>query len=319
MQAIFNVALPIFGVILAGLLAGRWRILGGEATAALNAFVSYFALPVLFFGTLARTPVRAVLDPALMLGFSLVVLATFALGMLSTWLAVRGGLARMSLQGIAASWGNVGYMGVPLCLAAFGEPGLPPAMLAVIVTSIISMVFGVMLIELEVAAGHGPVVTFLNAAWNVARNPLPLSIVAGIIWSGLALPLPTPVEKWLDLLGAAASPCALFAIGLFLSDKPVSDTGQSVRHGLAEAGLATLIKLLVQPLLAAIVLPWFMDIKSVAGQAALVMASLPTAANAFVLAKQFNIQVEQNTASVLLSTAFSVLTVSALLVWLRVN
>jgi predicted permease len=323
MQAIFNVALPIFGVILAGLLAGRWRILGGEATAALNAFVSYFALPVLFFGTLARTPVGAVLDPDLMLGFSIVVLATFALGMLSTRLAVRGGLARMSLQGIAASWGNVGYMGVPLCLAAFGEAGLPPAMLAVIVTSIISMVFGVMLIELEVAAGagsvRGPVVTFLNAAWNVARNPLPMSIVAGIVWSGLALPLPTPVEKWLDLLGAAAAPCALFAIGLFLSDKPVSDTGQSVRHGLAEAGLATSIKLLVQPLLAAVVLPWFIDLKSVAGQAALVMASLPTAANAFVLAKQFNVQVEQNTASVLLSTAFSVVTISALLVWLRVT
>jgi malonate transporter len=312
MQAIFNVALPIFGVILAGLLAGRWRILGGEATAALNAFVSYFALPVLFFGTLARTPVRAVLDPHLMLGFSLVVLATFAVGMLSTWLAVRGGLARMSLQGIASSWGNVGYMGVPICLAAFGEPGLPPAMLAVIVTSVISMVFGVMLIELEVAAGHGPVLMFFTAAWNVARNPLPLSIAAGIAWSGLALPLPIPVEKWIDLLGAAASPCALFAIGLFLSDK-------SVRHGLAEAGLATLIKLLLQPLLAAVVLPHFIDLKSVAGQAALVMASLPTAANAFVLAKQFNVQVEQNTASVLLSTAFSVLTVSALLVWLRVT
>jgi malonate transporter and related proteins len=312
MQAIVNVALPIFGVILAGLLAGRWRILGGEATAALNAFVSYFALPVLFFGTLARTPVRAVLDPQLMLGFSLVVLATFAVGMLSTWLAVRGGLARMSLQGIASSWGNVGYMGVPICLAAFGEPGLPPAMLAVIVTSVISMVFGVMLIELEVAAGHGPVLTFFTAAWNVARNPLPLSIAAGIAWSGLALPLPTPVEKWIDLLGAAASPCALFAIGLFLSDK-------SVRKGLAEAGLATLIKLLLQPLLAAVVLPHFIDLKSVAGQAALVMASLPTAANAFVLAKQFNVQVEQNTASVLLSTAFSVLTVSALLVWLRVT
>ena len=87
MQAIFNVALPIFGVILAGLLAGRWRILGGEATAALNAFVSYFALPVLFFGTLARTPVGVVLDPALMLGFGLVVVATFLAGMLSSRLA----------------------------------------------------------------------------------------------------------------------------------------------------------------------------------------------------------------------------------------
>jgi len=319
MQAILNVAVPIFGVILAGYLAGRWRILGGEATAALNAFVSFFALPVLFFGTLARTPVAAVLDPRLMLGFGLVVLATFAVGMLSTWLAVGGGLARMSLQAIAASWGNVGYMGVPLCLAAFGEQGLPPAMLAVIVTSIIAMVFGVMLIELEVAAGHGPILTFLNAAWNVVRNPLPVSIVAGIAYSALALPLPTPVEKWLDLLGAAASPCALFAIGLFLSDKSVSGTDKSLRSGLAEAGLATLIKLLLQPLLAVCVLPFFVDLKSVPGQVALLMAALPTAANAFVLAKQFDIQVEQNTASVLLSTAFSVVTVSALLVWLRVT
>jgi malonate transporter len=52
---------------------------------------------------------------------------------------------------------------------------------------------------------------------------------------------------------------------------------------------------------------------------ALLMAALPTAANAFVLAKQFDISVEQNTAAVLLSTAFSVLTVSAVLVWLRVG
>src|SRR5436190_2456611 len=310
MQAIFNVALPVFGLILAGYLAGRWRVLGGEATAALTAFVSTFALPALFFGALARTPVEAVLDPALMAGFGLVVLATFATGMLSTRLAVKGGLARMSLQGIAASWGNVGYMGVPLCLAAFGEAGLPPAMLAVIATSVIAMACGVMLIELEVAAGHHPIATFLKAAWTVARNPLPVSIAAGIVYSGLALPLPTPVEKWIDLLGAAASPCALFAIGLFLSDK-------SVRSGLAEAGLATLIKLLLQPLLAACVLPLFVDLRTVPGQVALLMASLPTAANAFVLAKQFDIQVEQNTASVLLSTAFSVITVSALLVWLR--
>ena len=312
MQAILNVAFPIFGVILAGYLAGRWRILGGEATAALNAFVSYFALPVLFFGTLARTPVQAVLDPALLGGFSLAVVTTFAVGMITTRLVSRGGLAAMSLQGIASSWGNVGYMGVPLCLAAFGESGLPPAMLTVIMTAVVSMVFGVMLIELEVAAGHGPIRTFFRAAFNVVRNPLPLSIAFGIAASWIGVPVPVPVEKWIDLLGAAAAPCALFAIGLFLSDK-------SIKSGLAEAGLATLIKLLLQPLLAALILPAFIDIRSIPGQVALLMAALPTAANAFVLAKQFDVSVEQNTAAVLLSTAFSVITVSALLVWLRVS
>jgi predicted permease len=274
--------------------------------------VSYFALPVLFFGTLARTPVGAVLDPPLILGFGAAVVATFALGMVVTRLVGRGGLAAMSLQAIAASWGNVGYMGVPLCIAAFGEQGLPPAMLTVIVTAVLSMVFGVMLIELEVAAGHGPVRTFLRAAFNVARNPLPLSIALGMVYSGAGLPMPVPVEKWIDLLGAAAAPCALFAIGLFLSDK-------SVKSGLVEAGLMTVIKLLLQPLLAFLILPFFVDLNSVAGKVALLMAALPTAANAFVLAKQFDISVEQNTATVLLSTGFSVVTVSALLVWLRVT
>lgn len=311
MQAILNVALPIFGIILAGWLAGRWRILGAESSAALNAFVSYFALPVLFFGSLARAPVAAVLDPPLIAGLSLTVLATFALGMLSTRLAGRTSLAAMSLQGIAAAWGNVGYMGVPLCLAAFGERSLPPAMLSVIVISVLCMVIGVMLVELEVAAGHGPLRTFLRAAFKVARNPLPLSMALGIAASAVQLPMPTPVEKWLDLLGAAAAPCALFAIGLFLSD-------QSVRSGLVEAGMATVIKLVLQPLLILLILPFFLDLQSIAGRIAILMAALPSAANAFVLACQFGISVEQNSAAVLISTAFSVITVSALLVWLRV-
>lgn len=314
MQAILDVAAPIFAVILAGYVAGRFRWLGPEATTALNAFVSIFALPLLFFGTLARAPVGAVLDPMLFAGFGLVVLLTFGIGMLSTRMASRGeaGLAAMSLQAIAASWGNVGYMGVPLCIAAFGDSGLPPAMLSVIVTAIISMVMGVMMIELEVAAGHGPLKTFLRAAWNVARNPLPLSILLGLAASATGLSMPVPAAKFIDLLGAAAAPCALFAIGLFLADK-------SIKRGLVEAGLVTLIKLLLQPLLAALLLPFFVDLQSVPGKVALLMAALPTAANAFVLAKQFDISVEQNTAAVLLSTAFSVVTVSAVLVWLRVT
>ena len=83
--------------------------------------------------------------------------------------------------------------------------------------------------------------------------------------------------------------------------------------------LLSQFKLLLQPLLAILVLPFFVDLNSVAGKVALLMAALPTAANAFVLAKQFDISVEQNTAAVLLSTGFSVVTVSALLVWLRIS
>jgi malonate transporter len=69
-----------------------------------------------------------------------------------------------------------------------------------------------------------------------------------------------------------------------------------MRSGLAEAGLATAIKLLLQPLAAWFIPSLFVDLASVPG-----------------------IAVKQNSASVLLSTAFSVITVSALLVLLRVS
>ena len=59
-----------------------------------------------------------------------------------------------------------------------------------IVTAVVSMVFGVMLIELDVAAGHGPLRTFLKAAFNVARNPLPVSIGLGIVASIVAAGIP---------------------------------------------------------------------------------------------------------------------------------
>ncbi|MBM3643629.1 MAG: AEC family transporter [Alphaproteobacteria bacterium] len=312
MQAILTVAFPIFAMILTGYLAGRLKILGAESTAALNAFVSYFALPVLFFGTLARTPVQSVFDAGFLAGFSLVFVASYGFGMLMNRLVKRGGLAEMNLHGLAAAWGNVGYMGVPLALAAFGAEGLPPAMLAVIVTAVFSMVIGVMMIELGEASDEGAWRGFVKALSGVARNPLPLSILAGLAASWIGLKLPGPIDRFFELMGAAAAPCALFAIGLFLADKAIGS-------GVAEAGLVTLNKLLLQPLLAFLILPFFVPLDSVAGKVGLLMAALPTAANAFVLAKQYEISVEENTAAVLLSTAISVITVSALLVWMRVG
>ena len=134
----------------------------------------------------------------------------------------------------------------------------------------------------------------------------------GISVSALQVPIPTPIEKWLDLLGAAAAPCALFAIGLFLSD-------QSVRSGLLEAGMATVIKLLLQPLLMLLILPFFVDLQSTAGRIALLMAALPSAANCFVLAREYGRFVAGASATILLSTIASVFTVSALVVLLRIG
>jgi len=68
-------------------------------------------------------------------------------------------------------------------------------MLTVIETAMVPIVFGVTLIELEVAAGRGTLRIFLRAAFNVARNPLPPSIALGIVVSAVSLSIPIPIEK----------------------------------------------------------------------------------------------------------------------------
>ena len=130
----------------------------------------------------------------------------------------------------------------------------------------------------------------------MARNPLPLSMALA---SRLSAPSADPdlIEKWLDLLGAAA---AL---------RPVRHRPLPCRinrcAAASEAGMATVIKLLPQPLLVLLILPFFVDLQSTAGRIALLMGcALPSAANAFVLARQFGISVEQNSAAVLISTVF---------------
>jgi malonate transporter len=170
----------------------------------------------------------------------------------------------------------------------------------------------VVLIEIDIHAGRGIRRSLGRVALALVRNPLLIAIVLGIAVAASGSAVPTPVQRFLDLLAAAAGPCALFAIGLFLSDKPLS-------AGRGDVGFAVAGKLLLQPLLAVALVPVFLGFDSMWGKAAILLASLPSAANAFILARQYGRALVQCSAAIFLSTLVSVLTVSAVLVALGVG
>ena len=310
MNVVFSVAFPLFALIATGFIAGRTRLLGRDGAGALNAFVTWFALPALLFNAIASVRLSEVLNLPFIAAFGLIVVIVYVVGMVIARLASRAGLAQMSLHGLTASYGNVGYIGIPLCLYALGPQGAVPAAAATCLGSAFLLTFAVVLIEIDLQAGQGVWRTLRRVLLAVARSPVLISIVLGGIVSALGIRLPMAIQRFLELIGAAAAPCALFAIGLFLS-------GTSIRANLREVGMATVAKVLLQPLVALAIVPWFLPLDSVWAQAALLMATLPTASNAFVLAKQYDIFVEETSTIVLLSTALSVFTVSAMLVWLR--
>ncbi len=312
MQAILTVAFPVFALVGIGWLGGRLRLLGAHGTTALNGFVTWFALPAMLFGALAKVKLGEIvnLDFAVVFGGSM--LATYVIGMIVARVVAGAGLAHMSLHGLAASFGNVGYMGIPLCIAAFGPQGALPATLAVVLGAA-----GLLTLALVIAefGGANPPASRLAALTRVAgavgRSPIMQAVVLGMLVSSLAIPVPDPVQRFLDLLAGAAGPCALFAIGHFLSD-------QGFPKDWGEVGLATLGKVVLQPVLALGLLAFYPGMDSMWAKSALLLAALPSAANCFVLAKEYDRFVAGASATILLSTIASVFTVSALVVVLRI-
>ena len=312
MGAILNVVLPVFAIMAAGYLCGRAGILGQDSSRALNGFVYYAALPALFFGSLADTPLASILYWDFITVYGLGLLLVLVPSALLVRFVAGAGLELSMLHGMSAIFSNTGYMGVPLLLLAFGQDGLLPAIITTALHGTVVIIAGIVVLELSRAQSGGGLGPIRTASLAVLRNPLFLSAIAGLLWAASAQPLPEPVKNFMDILGAAAGPCALFAIGLFMVGKPL-------RAGLGEVLWICVLKLVALPLLVAWLAFFVFDLDPLWAKSAVIQAALPTGALIFVLASTYEVYVQRATSVILLSTVLSVISLSVLFVILGIG
>jgi malonate transporter and related proteins len=305
MSVVVNVALPVFAIILAGYLAGRAGLLGESSSEALNKFVYWIALPPLLFLSMARTPLAEILHWPFIGAFLGSILVVWAAAVVVGRLVHGARPAVLTMQGMNASFSNTGYMGIPLFVAAFGEAGLPPASLATVIMSAVAVGIAVAALELT-GSRDGIGRALADVARALCANPLVVSSVLGAAWSETGLPLPVPVVNLFQLTGAAASPCALFAIGLFLASRKLA-------ADLVEVGWISAFKLLCQPLVCWVLIATLFPMDPFWTASAILLAALPTGALTFVVAQEYGVYVERTSAVILVSTLASVITLSTLL------
>ena len=306
MQTILNNALPFFALIFCGYAAGRLNLLTTTAAAGVNTFVFYFALPAFLFSLMSSSPIAEVLNVPFIGAYVLASLAVFGLAVAGGRLLFDVGRGEAAIQGLAAVLPNTGYMGIPLAVAVFGREAAVPLVVGLTLDGVLLIPLGILLIESEKGQGESPLRTVLATFPDLVRNPLIVSIFAGLAVSAAGLTPPTPVNNFLDLLGAAAGPCALFALGATLA-------GRSVAGGAAEIGYMTALKLFVHPAALLLTAAVIFDVDPLWTSAALLGASLPIAANVFIVARQYDVYVTRASGAVLVSTAVSMATVSTLL------
>lgn len=306
MLAILLETLPFFALIGLGWGAARLRFFPEVATEWLTRFVFYFALSAMLFHFAANLSVADIFDPAFALAYLSGSAAVYALAF-GVALARRVPIPEASVEAQCAVIGNTGFLGVPMLTMLLGPGAAGPVLM---VLSIDLIVFS-SLITVVITASRGgrlsPGIAKVLAL-GLMKNPMIVAIVAGLAWSGLALPLPGPADEFLTLLGAAATPGALFAIGASLASKSAERYQVALWLGFA--------KLVLHPAAVAVAALHLFEVDRFAAGVMVSAAALPVAGNVYMLARHYGVAPQRVSASILISTATSILTVSGVIAWI---
>lgn len=309
MHAVLNAAIPVFALILTGFGCGRFGMFDRVATDNLNRFAVYLALPALMFLAMSRITPEQVRQAGFSLSFVIGIAAAFALGFGLARLRGRR-MASASIERLDAGYSNVGFMGIPLCLLVFGPDGLPAAIIATLFTACVLFLFAIMLVEADLHRGAGMARTVRRVTIALARNPLLLAPLAGLLVGMTGFALPAPVERFASLLGGAASPCALVCIGLFLAQEKITgDDSISI-------GALVVLKLLVQPAVTAALVFGVFTVPPLWAKAAVLLSALPIGSGPFTIAKIYGLEAGVTSGAILASHLVSVFTVSLLVAWI---
>jgi hypothetical protein len=306
MSDVVLLAMPFFGLIFLGFGVGKLVTIPDDGMVGLNFFILYLALPALFFQLISQTPIEELANWSFVLATTLASLAAFTLAFTSGILLNRGNIAEATIQGLAGSYGNIGYMAPGLTLAVFGAAATVPTALVFCFDNTLFFTLAPLMMALAGGQPGGPARLALGIARRVLLHPFILATIAGVLAAAFRFVPPGPIDQMLTLLRGAAAPCALFAMGVTIAKRPVKRIP-------VELPIIVAIKLLVLPVIAYLLLGWIGNFDPVWVYSAVLMASLPTATNVFVLAQQYQTWVQRASATVLVTTVVSVATVTGLL------
>ncbi|MGH6860472.1 MAG: AEC family transporter [Phyllobacterium sp.] len=302
MLDVFNLVLPFFGLIFLGFFVARINRQPLEALGWMNTFIVYVALPALFFQILSRTPVSELTKWAFIIGCTASTFCIFAIMFAIGFLRTRR-IDESTIQGLAAAYGNIGYMGPALAILALGAPAAVPVALIFCFDNILHFVMAPMMMAISGNDRRSFRALAVGVLKKILLHPFIIATILGVGAAILGARPPVAVERTIDFLAGAAAPCALFAMGATLALRPL-------RRVPGELYLIVPLKLLVQPLLIYGVLGLAGDFPPVWVHTAMLMAALPTASNVFVIAQQYGVWVERASSSILATTLFSIVTLT---------
>ncbi|WP_432474320.1 AEC family transporter [Amphritea sp. HPY] len=310
MAMLFDIVIPVFLLVALGWLSRKTELLKENSAQALNQYVFYIAVPALMFLSTAKVDIGAVLH----WGFILAYIGGSVIAVAVAFLAWR----RMTLQApldwtvvaLNAAWPNTVYMGVPIFYFMFGEQGTLPVVISTLASNLLFILVLALMSELQRSSGS--IMQKLRSLLLQAllKNPVMMAPLLGMAVSVSGVSLPVALLTPLEMLAPSAAPVALFALGISLYGLQVKGAG-------FELGWLSLVKLVVHPLAVYLIAVWVLQLEPFWAVSAVLLAALPTGAMVFVLAQQYRTRVTLSSATIMVTTLASIVTLALLLPYLK--
>jgi malonate transporter len=304
LQNLLALTAPLFLLVLVGYFLVRRGGWDKAAADALTRFVFAVAVPTLLFRLMSGFSRLPPVDGRLLLAYFGGSLLVFGLGRSAARRLFRMDGAAGSVFGIGGVFSNNLLLGVPLAKTLLGDASLPAVSLVLVFNSF--LLWTLVTVSVEWARHRSASLGGVMAtAKGVITNPIVASIVAGTAYSYTGLPLPAMLDRTLELMGQAAVPLSLIALGMGLAEF-------GIRGGLRESAAICAFKLLLHPvivLLAALAL----GLPALETQAIVLLAALPVGATVYLMSRQFDTLAGPVAGSLVLSTAIAAVSAPVML------
>ncbi|MEM7195771.1 MAG: AEC family transporter [Pseudomonadota bacterium] len=300
MLQIFIQVLPFCVLSGLGFVATKSGFVSRQAIIHLTHFVFYFALSAMLFEFASRLPIGDIFDLDFVIAYALPSIVVYALVLVFA-LTRGGGIAEASVEAQCSVIGNVGFLAIPMLIMLFGDAAAAPVLLVLTVDLVF---FGSLIVAVITGSRDGRLTpgVFATIGLGLIKNPMIMAILSGLLWSILDLPKPEALSNFMVMLGAAATPCALFAIGGSLADKSA--------ERISIAMWLSFAKLALHPLAVGYSALILFEIDTFSAGIMIATAAMPVAGNIYIVAAHYGVAPQRASASILVSTVLSIVTLT---------
>lgn len=306
METTLNIVLPVFGLVVCGYLVGRTKILNQEGINGLTNFVFYVAIPLLMFRSVMNSEFPDLKDMGILFAYYLGCYLTFLVALLFGKIIFRLPLEQLAIFGMGSMYGNTVMLGLPLTYAIYGDAGLIPILLIIGFHNPLLITLTAAVIEIGRGEKNGWGSILFSSLKILMMNPVVIAILIAFFWRFAGILMFSPVDRFTQLLGTAAAPCALFALGASL-------TNYKVAGNISESISIVVLKLFLHPLLVWGLAYHVFALDPMWAAIATITAALPTGANVFIYSRSYGIYVARATSATLISTGISIISVGVLI------